>query len=134
MLAQHGATGVEAAPTRIAPWDALDDAAVAQYRRQMGAAGLQVCSMQAILFGRPDLQLLGDAAGFAALTEHMRRVAAIGHGLGAGVAVLGAPRNRSRGAMTEDDAVALAAERLRVLGGILGAAGLVLGLEPVPAS
>jgi sugar phosphate isomerase/epimerase len=60
-------------------------------------------------------------------------VAAVAHGLGAGIAVLGAPRNRSRGALAMADAEVLAAERLRVLGDIAGPARLTIGLEPVPA-
>jgi len=133
LLARLGVAGVEAAPTRIAPWDQLDAAAVAAYRRRVEGAGLRVCSLQAVLFGRPDVQLLADGAAFLAFSEHMRRVADVAQGLGAGVAVLGAPRNRTRGARPMAEAEALAAERLRALGDIAGPAGLAIGLEPVPA-
>lgn len=132
LLARHGVAGVEAAPTRIAAWDQLDTAAVAEYRRRVEDAGLRVCSLQAILFGHSDAQLLADDAAFRSMAEHMRQVAAVAHGLCAGVAVLGAPRNRSRGALAMADAEVLAAERLRVLGDITGLAGLTIGLEPVP--
>ena len=133
LLARLGVAGVEAAPTRIAAWDQLDAATVADYRRRVEDAGLRVCSLQAILFGRPDVQLLADDAAFQAMAEHMRQVAAVAHGLGAEVAVLGAPRNRTRGALAPIEAEALAAERLRALGDIAGPAGLTIGLEPVPA-
>ena len=133
LLARLGVTGIEAAPTRIAAWDRLDAAAVAGYRRRVEDAGLRVCSLQAILFGRPEVQLLADEAAFLAMAEHMRRVAEVAHGLGAGVAVLGAPRNRIRGGLPMAAAEVLAAERLRTLGDIAGAAGLTIGLEPVPA-
>lgn len=133
LLARLGAEGVEAAPTRIADWDRLDAAAARSYRAEVEDAGLRVCSLQAILFGRPDVQLLADATAFEALAEHMRQVAEVAEALGAGVAVLGAPRNRTRGALPPAAAEALAAERLRVLGGIAAPAGLVIGLEPVPA-
>ena len=91
MLARLGVEGIEAAPTRIADWDRLDAAAARGYRAEVEDAGLRVCSLQAILFGRPDVQLLADAAAFAALAEHMRQVAEVAEALGAGVAVLGAP-------------------------------------------
>lgn len=133
LLARLGVRGVEAAPSRIAAWDRLDAAAVAEYRRRVEGAGLRLCSLQAILFGRPELQLLADEAAFLAMAEHMRRVAAVAHGLGAGVAVFGAPHNRTRGGLTMAAAEALAAERLHVLGDIADAAGLTIGLEPVPA-
>jgi sugar phosphate isomerase/epimerase len=132
-LARLGVRGVEAAPSRIAAWDRLDAAAVAEYRRRVEDAGLRLCSLQAILFGRPEVQLLADETAFLAMAEHMRRVAAIAHGLGAGVAVLGAPRSRTRGGLTMAAAEALAAKRLRVLGDIAEPAGLTIGLEPVPA-
>ncbi len=133
LLARLGVEGIEAAPTRIAGWDRLDAAAARGYRTQVEDAGLRVCSLQAILFGRPDVQLLADPAAFDALSEHMRQVAEVAEALGAGVAVLGAPRNRARGALPPAEAEALAAERLRVLGDIAAPAGLVIGLEPVPA-
>ena len=132
-LARLGVEGIEAAPTRIADWDRLDAAAARAYRRQVEDAGLRVCSLQAILFGRPDVQLLADEAAFGRLVEHMHQVAEVAEALGAGVAVLGAPRNRTRGARPPEAAEALAADRLRVLGGIAAQAGLTLGLEPVPA-
>lgn len=133
LLARLGVAGVEAAPTRIAAWHQLDAAAVVEYRRRVEDAGLRLCSLQAILFGRAEVQLLADEAAFLAMAEHMRRVAAVAQGLGAGVAVLGAPRNRVRGAMAMAEADALAAARLCALGDIAGPAGLTIGLEPVPA-
>ncbi len=132
-LAALGVDGIEVAPTRIAGWDALGEGEVAAYRRRAEAAGLRVASLQAVFFGQPGAQLLADAASFRAMAEHMRRVAGIAAGLGAGVAVFGAPRNRGRGALAEADAEALAAERLRRLGDVAQEAGLVIGVEPVPA-
>ena len=133
-LAALGVAGVEVAPTRIAGWDRLRAAEISAFRRTAADAGLQVSSLQAVFYGRPELQLLGDAASFRAMAEHMRVVAAAGAGLGAGVAVFGAPRNRRRGGMAEGDAESLGAERLRVLGDVAADAGLVIGIEPVPPS
>ncbi len=132
-LAALGVAGVEVAPTRIAGWDRLRAAEISAFRQVAADAGLQVSSLQAVFFGRPELQLLGDAASFRAMAEHMRVVGAAGAGLGAGVAVFGAPRNRRRGGMAEGDAESLGAERLRVLGDVAADAGLVIGIEPVPA-
>lgn len=132
-LAALGVTGIEVAPTRIAGWDALGAAELTAYRRAAEAAGLAIPSLQAIFFGRPDDQLLGEAAAFQTMAEHVRKVAGIAGALGAGLAVFGAPRNRSRGTLSNDEAQKLAAERLRVLGDIAQGAGLALGMEPVPA-
>ncbi len=132
LLAERGAAGVEVAPTRIAPWEALTPARLAEFRHGCDGAGLAVSSLQAVFFGRPEVALLGAEEAFAAMCAHMRVLARIAAALGAEVAVFGAPRSRLRGPMPVDEAMALAAERLRVLGAIAAEGGLTLGLEPVP--
>lgn len=132
LLAAGGARGVEIAPTRLAPWDALTTADLADYRAHIAGHGLVPSSLQAIFFAVPQAQLLGDAAGFAAMAEHLRRVGAVAQALGVSAAVFGAPRNRARGALTPAAAMDLAAERLALLAPIASNAGLVLAMEPVP--
>lgn len=133
MLAAHGFTGIEVAPTRIAPWEALNPVTLRAYQDRCHDAGLQISSLQAILFNRPQARLLDDEDAFKALAEHMRHVTGIAAALGAGVAVFGAPKNRLKGDLDQVSADALAAERFRTLGNIAAAGGLILGLEPVPA-
>ena len=133
LLPGLGVHGIEVALTRIAAWDTLTPARLAAYRRAWSDAGLAMSSLQAIFFDRPEAQLLGDAAGFEAMAEHLRAVAAHAAILGAGVAVFGAPRNRTRGPRPLPEAEALAAERLHALGDIAARGNLVLGIEPVPA-
>jgi sugar phosphate isomerase/epimerase len=133
LLAQLGVQGVEVAPTRLAPWDALPERLLTDYRARLEAQGLVASSLQAILFGRTDLQLLGEGAAFNGLLDHMRHVAAIAATLGAGVLVFGSPRNRLVGAISPDTAWPLARDRFRQLGEITWAAGVVIGIEPVPA-
>src|ERR1700753_4158891 len=82
-----GVRGVEVAPTRIAPWDGLTETAITEYRRRIEDAGLEVSSLQAIVYGRPDLQLLGSPESFAGLRDHMSLVANLAALLGAGVLV-----------------------------------------------
>jgi sugar phosphate isomerase/epimerase len=132
-LARLGVSGVEVAPTRLAAWDALSTSLLTGYRARVEAAGLVVSSLQAVLFGRPELQLLGEGAAFDGMLEHMRHVADIGATLGAGVLVFGAPRNRLRADMELGRAWARACERLWLLGEITFAAGVIIGIEPVPA-
>ncbi len=132
LLAERGAEGVEVAPTRIAPWEELTPARLAAFRRGCDEAGLLVSSLQAVFFGRPEVALLGSTDAFEAMCAHMRLLARIADALGAGVAVFGAPKSRLRGTLPLDQAMALAADRLRVLGGIAAGGGLTLALEPVP--
>lgn len=131
-LRGDGAAGIEIAPTRIAPWNALDAGRLGEVRSRIEAAGLTVSSLQAILYNVPGAQLLGDARAFAAMSEHLKRVGEIAAALGARVAVLGAPKNRLRGDMRPETACALAAERLAQLGDCVAPHGLTLGIEPVP--
>ncbi|APH59851.1 sugar phosphate isomerase/epimerase family protein [Granulibacter bethesdensis] len=127
-----GVEGIEVAPTRIAPWEDLTTTLARRFRQDCKAHGLVVPSMQAIFYARPDLQLLGNAQAFSDMCKHMYHLAQIAEALGATVAVFGAPKNRLRGALTQSQAMELAAERLSVLGDIAAAGGLVLGMEPVP--
>lgn len=132
-LAAAGAQGVEVAPTRLAPWEDLTPALCRTEAGALARAGLEASSLQAILFGKSELQLLKGAESFRDLLKHIRLVAEYGEALGARVAVFGAPRNRNRGERPLKDAEALAEERFWALGQAVAPFGLVLGLEPVPA-
>ncbi len=94
--------------------------------------GLAVPVLQAIFHGLEGLALLGPAPAFAALRAQLARAAGIGAALGAGVLVFGAPRQRARGGLGEEEAFPLGAERLRLLAETAFAEGLRIGLEPVP--
>jgi sugar phosphate isomerase/epimerase len=131
-LRNLGLQGLEAAPTRIAPWESLTPAAARAYRAEADDAGLAIPSLQALLFGTAGLHLLADQSAFLAMAEHLRRVSEIGAVLGAGIGVFGSPGNRLRGDKPEQEAWALGRERLGVLARIVAESGFALGLEPVP--
>ncbi|NHO34352.1 sugar phosphate isomerase/epimerase family protein [Acetobacter fallax] len=131
-LTKHDIQGIEVAPTRIAPWSDITPHRLAEFVANCSRSGVSVSSLQAIFYGKPELSLLGNEAGFIAMTEHMKVVADIARSLGAGIAVFGAPRNRLKGALSLDAAMHLAAERFTILGDIVREKGLVLGIEPVP--
>jgi sugar phosphate isomerase/epimerase len=134
LLASLGVPGVEVAPTRLGPWNAWPVARLVEHRAKFAAAGLVVSSLQAILYGRIEPQLLGDASTFRHMHEHMRLVAEIAAALGATALVFGSPRNRRRGEMPAERAGELARERLYLLGDVVMDAGAVLAIEPVPAA
>ena len=128
-----GVEGIEVAPTRIGNWGSLTERTVGQYGNAVHGAGLQIPSLQALLFGTSGLQLLQDTASFDALGEHLRRVSAIGAQLGAGIGVFGSPNNRRRGRLDVADAFELGRDRLGALAAIVHAEGFSLGLEPIPS-
>jgi sugar phosphate isomerase/epimerase len=131
-LRDIGLRGLEIAPTRIASWEALTPSILADYARQISDIGLEVSSLQALLFGTTNLQLLGEETAFDAMSDHLLRVSEIGAGLGAAVGVFGSPRNRLRGDLSLEAAWDLGRERLTKLAEVVGRAGFTLGLEPVP--
>lgn len=132
-LARLGVDGVEVAPTIVWPgWDGATPAAAARYRREVEARGLTCSSMQAILFGRPDLTLFGDDSVFRNLRAHLAEIAGLAATLGAGAVVFGAPANRARGALDPASAMRLAAERFAAIGDDFAASGVVLCIEPNP--
>jgi sugar phosphate isomerase/epimerase len=131
-LAELGVQGVEVAPTRLASWADLTPSLLAEYRSRLESFGLATSSLQALLFGRPELRLLGDTSEFEAMLAHMRQVIDVAANLGAKALVFGSPRNRSRGEMELDRAWALGQERLRSLGEIAADVGVTIAVEPVP--
>jgi len=133
LLSREGVKGVEMALTKIAPWDVLDYASIAAEKQLIESYGLVVSSYQAIYFGLPELQLLADQDSFEKLKAHTVHVAQLAEKLsGGGVGVFGAPRNRRRGALNEDDAFELGADRFATLAEAVAPFGFVLGLEPAP--
>ncbi|MGF1449616.1 MAG: sugar phosphate isomerase/epimerase family protein [Opitutales bacterium] len=131
-LQARGVRGIEVAPTKIQPsWDAITPESVREYRTRLDDAGLHIPALQAIVFGRADLQFF-DPQTHAAFGEHIRRVAGIAHQLGAQVLVFGAPKNRKRGQIAFHEAWSMAVEFGGKLAEICQAEGVVLGWEHNP--
>jgi D-psicose/D-tagatose/L-ribulose 3-epimerase len=133
VLRRAGVTGVELAPTkwRERPFEA-SAADVAAYRRSWEDRGLRVVSLQSLLFGRPDLQLFGDDATRAALSDFLRRIIDFGAALGAHALVFGSPKNRLRGTLTIAEAADIAAPFLRELGEHADQRGIAFCIEANP--
>lgn len=133
LLVGAGVTGVEIAPTRLWPdLAAARDAAVLHHRDFWREHGLAVPAMQALLFGRDDLQLFGSADSRRAMLDYLGHAARIGALLGCGVLVFGSPRNRRRGPLGHDQAAAIAVPFFRALGDIAAGRGVAIGIEANP--
>jgi D-psicose/D-tagatose/L-ribulose 3-epimerase len=131
LLAGVGVAGIEIAPTRVWPgWDGISAASVQALRGQIEAAGLRVSSMQSIFFDNPELQLFGAGTGFA---DHLTMCAGLAAELDAGAVVFGAPKNRDRGNLSEDEAFARAVEVMGPIAEAYAAAGVALCWEANPA-
>lgn len=103
----HGGAveGVELALTRY--WTdpaAVSAAEVEELRCRWTNQGFKVVALQSLLFGRPELQLFDDSRR-TALLEHLLSLGTIAARLGAPVLVFGSPKQRQRGALTEQAAL-----------------------------
>lgn len=129
-LRDAGVEAIEVAPGRVfadPPAAREDDArAVAQHWARQG---LPVVSMQALLFGRPELRLLGDAGAQEEHEAYLAHVIGLAGALGCGPLVYGSPKNRLKGEMDDAAARDAAVPALRRLGDIAVAAGCTFCLE-----
>jgi len=133
VLRREGVAGVEIAPTkwRPTPYDATPED-IADFRRSWEARGLQIVSLQSLLFGRSDLQLFGSPGVRAALADYLRRVIDFGAALGARALVFGSPKNRLRGSLEVAEATTIAAEFFRALGEHASAQRVAFCIEANP--
>lgn len=121
-------TGIELAPTVQWPrWQGATPEAARALAAQWAAQGVAIPSMQALLFDCPEAQLFQQPQAFEA---QLARCADLGQALGARVAVLGAPKQRQRGDLSQSQAIDAAAGPLRRAAARFADAGMQLALEP----
>lgn len=134
LLRAEGIEGVEVAPTKFWPrWEGATPEAARARRAELADLGFEVPALQAVLFERPEARLF-DAAGERELRAHLVRVAALAEAFGARVVVLGAPRQRDRGALAPEAAAAHAVPVLREIAKAYADAGACLCIEPNPTA
>ena len=128
-----GVSGIEIAPSKIWPgWEGASVQQARSFANRLEDYGLSVPALQAILFGKPDLQVFGDADQQARLLDHIEFVAALAAGFGASVLVFGSPNNRDPGPLSPAEAVEHGATFFKKAGDRCKAHNVVLGLEPNP--
>jgi len=134
ILRSNGFTGVELAPTKLWPdLSRVKASDVARCRNFWNDEGLPIVALQAILYGRDDLQLFGAPRSRSDLESFLLSVMDLSASLGAAVVVLGAPGNRKKGDLTPDEANDMAVPVLRRLGESAAAKRVTLCIEPNPA-
>jgi D-psicose/D-tagatose/L-ribulose 3-epimerase len=132
-LRAAGFEGVELAPTAI--WERpleVSATEVGRCRALWESRGLKIVALQALLFGRPELQLFGDAALRQQLAEHLTGMIRLGGQLGARALVFGSPKNRLAGARTAEEAFDIAVPFFREMGRVAHEHGTALCIEPNP--
>lgn len=133
VLRANGATGVEIAPTKywLRPLEAGSSEIVAR-RDWWADRGLPIVAMQALLFGRNDLTIFGDAAVRRQTRDYLFGIVDLAKQLGARVLVFGSPKNRRRGELPLSAAEEIAEEFFREVGRHAGPRGVHVCLEANP--
>jgi sugar phosphate isomerase/epimerase len=138
-LAAHSVRGLEVAPS-LAFWQEPDPFtpsgdAVRAFHARVAAHGLELVSMQSLLYGVLGASLFGDAEGRRAFVQGLLRAASFAGRVGIPNMVLGAPAARSiPDGMGRADAEAVAADVFREIGDACVRAGTLLALEPNDAA
>jgi sugar phosphate isomerase/epimerase len=135
LLKRAGFEGIEVALTR--EWPDLASAPIADVRafaRRWSDDGLPIVAAQALLFGRPELLLLGPPAVRRQTIDYLRRVFDLCAAADAVTMVFGSPRNRRREERSQAEAMAIATEVFRELGAEAARRGLVLAIEANPTA
>ena len=132
LIGDCGGEGVEVAPSKIWPnWAGSSIAAADAYRKSLEDRGLAIPALQAILFGKPELQVF-EFESHGAFASHVTFVADLAQALGARTLVFGAPKNRRRESVAYQDAWPMAVDLFRKLGEICAQREVVIGMEPTP--
>lgn len=134
LLGSRAVRGIELAPTKLWPeWRGASPEAARTARAELAEGGFSVPALQAILYGRPELQVFGTGTEQRrALLDHLEHVAAIAQALGAPVLVFGSPKNRDRGTLEPKEAFSAAVDFFREAAEVCAGAGARLCIEPNP--
>lgn len=132
LLRENGIKGIEIAPTKVWPeWSNATQASANAYRKQLFNEGFEIPALQAIVYGKPKLQLFNFETK-QAFIDHFKFVAELSSALGAKVLVFGAPKNRLRGQLSTSDAIKYAAEVMHTIGEICCEYDVCIGWEHNP--
>ncbi|MDD3182580.1 MAG: TIM barrel protein [Alphaproteobacteria bacterium] len=133
LLRDLGVGGIEIAPTKLWPqWDAFSPSVIRAYAHKLKAEGFSIPALQAILFGKPELQLFQPDT-HPDFWAHIQRVIACANELQAKVLVLGAPKNRRRGELGYETALTMATDFFGKAAELCVANDVCLGIEANPS-
>lgn len=134
-MAEVGLRWVEIAPTRT--WSDPARATPSQarmLRRFWSERGIEIVSLQALLFGRPELTLFESSDQRRRMARHLEILFSLAAELGAEVLVFSAPTQRRLGIVSPEEAWTMAVDFFRHLGESARASGVRLCIEPTAAA
>lgn len=133
LMQSHGVTGVEIAPTKV--WDeplAASDSEIESYVEFWRGFGIQIVSLQSLLFNKPDLQLFLSDESRSEMRRYLEGIIELASKLGAQILVFGSPKNRTRGEVGSATAEKIAIPFFRAIGDYARDCGVTFCIEPNP--
>ena len=94
--------------------------------------GIEISGMQALLFGRADLNVFDSKKSQDLMLQYLQAVCRIGSGLGAKKLVFGSPKNRDRKDLNNHEVMDIAINFFNRLGDIAQLNDVFICLEPNP--
>ncbi|HQU09050.1 MAG TPA: TIM barrel protein [Opitutales bacterium] len=133
LLNRYQVDAIEAVPTKYFPQpQQATTAEIEQVRAWWAAQGIEITSMQTLLYGTTGLNLFGPQDVQEAMLSYLKGICRIAQGLGATRLVFGSPKNRDRTGLSESQAEATAIDFFRKLGDIGASHNVLFCLEPNP--
>jgi sugar phosphate isomerase/epimerase len=128
-----GIAGVEIAPTAVWPEPLrVSREELVRYRERWEARGIRIVALQALMFGRPELTVFGEAAVRDRTLVHLEGMMALAETLGAGVLVFGSPKNRLAAGLSTQTRDEIALGFFRQAGDAAARHGVTLCIEANP--
>jgi len=108
------------------------DVDILKIKQWWSSRGIEITGMQALLFGRPELNIFSPIDIQQVMLDYLTEICRIGAVLGATRLVFGSPKNRNRGNLNNDQALDIAIPFFYHLGEIAKTYGVIICLEPNP--
>ncbi|HET7832240.1 MAG TPA: TIM barrel protein [Gallionella sp.] len=135
LLRRFQVDAIDIAPGKyFADFQLADERSIAQVRTTWEARGIEITGMQALMFGTHGLNMFGLPETQNAMLRHLAAASRIGAELGATRLVFGAPKNRDRSGLGDDETDDIAVNFFTCLGEVAQSMGVVFCLEANPAS
>lgn len=134
LLQELGVRYVEIAPTKKwnDPTVEATDSAINQYKDFWKGFDIEIVAFQSMLFNRPDLKLFAGDDLRAEALDYLIKFIKLAPRFGAGIMVFGSPKNRQKGELSDQEALAIAGKFFSELGEVAEANSIRFCIEPNP--
>lgn len=135
LLQSLGVKYIEIAPTKR--WQdptTTPDNELLYYKKFWESYGIEVIAFQSMLFNKPNLKIFEDEELRTETLAYLESFITLAPKLGAGIMVFGSPKNRQKGKLSDDQAVAIARNFFGSLGDVAIRNQTCFCIEPNPTA